>query len=122
MGKIISSLFECVETKNFMFKFILKWRTGTWVRIVEANSSLASSILVFLGPPHMRWRLTLLPIYFSAWKETKSAKRQVIKMQHLKFSFKNIFTGITILLYLNLMAALHFKVCYEELSYKEWKA
>lgn len=99
MGKIIRILFGCGETKNFMFKFILKWRTGTWVRMVEANSSLASSILVFLGPPHMRWRLTLLPMYFSAWKDTKNAKRQVIKMQHLQFSLKNIFNRITILLY-----------------------
>ena len=44
--------------------------TGTWVRMVEARSSLASSILVFFGPPpHILCLLTLFPIYFNAYKK-----------------------------------------------------
>lgn len=54
--------------------FIQSWQllTGTWVRMVEARSSLASSILVFFGPPpHNLCLLTLFPIYFSAYERTK---------------------------------------------------
>lgn len=40
--------------------------TGTCVRMSDASSSLASSILVFLGPPHMRCLRTLLPRYLRA--------------------------------------------------------
>lgn len=43
------------------------WRTGTCVRMRDARSSRASSILVFLGPPHMRCLRTLLPRYLRAW-------------------------------------------------------
>lgn len=42
--------------------------TRTWVRIVDANSSRASSIFVFFGPPHILCLRTLFPMYFNACK------------------------------------------------------
>lgn len=40
--------------------------TRTWVRIVDASSSRASSIFVFFGPPHILCLRTLFPMYFNA--------------------------------------------------------
>lgn len=49
--------------------------TGTCVRISDASSSLASSILVFLGPPHMRCLRTLFPRYLRAWDTEQHTKQ-----------------------------------------------
>lgn len=45
--------------------------TSTWVRMVDASSSRASSIFVFFGPPHILCLRTLFPMYFNAceWGE-----------------------------------------------------
>lgn len=40
--------------------------TRTWVRMVDASSSRASSIFVFFGPPHILCLRTLFPMYFNA--------------------------------------------------------
>lgn len=61
--------------------------TRTWVRIVDASSSRASSIFVFFGPPHILCLRTLFPMYFNACQA-----KQLTSVNIRAVTYKNIHT------------------------------
>lgn len=89
---IIHSMYVCVILKLSYLKNIVKkvtigealWAehklrekspTGTWARTTPCSTSRASSIFVFLGPPHSLRCLIRLPMNFKAYREIKQTKK-----------------------------------------------